>query len=105
WRSSGDSRQRRQIGDGSRGSIVAKFACCRRPKTLSLFQFPSATGTLSERGDVSLAHSAVDILIIGSGASGAAAAWRLSDAGFRIMCLEQGKWQKPEEYAPGFADW
>ena len=56
-------------------------------------------------GDVSLADLAVDILIIGSGASGAAAAWRLSDAGFRIMCLEQGQWQKPEEYAPGFADW
>jgi hypothetical protein len=47
----------------------------------------------------------VDILIIGSGASGAAVAWRLSDAGFRIMCLEQGRWQKPEEYAPGFANW
>ena len=52
-----------------------------------------------------MADAPVDILIIGSGASGAAAAWRLSDAGFRIMCLEQGKWQKPDEYAPGFADW
>jgi choline dehydrogenase-like flavoprotein len=52
-----------------------------------------------------LADAPVDILIIGSGASGAAAAWRLSGAGFRIMCLEQGRWQKPGEYAPGFADW
>jgi choline dehydrogenase-like flavoprotein len=52
-----------------------------------------------------LADAPVDILIIGSGASGAAAAWRLSDAGFRIMCLEQGRWQKPEEYAPSFPDW
>ena len=46
-----------------------------------------------------------DILIIGSGASGAAVAWRLSDAGFRILCLEQGRWQNPQEYPTRFADW
>ena len=40
----------------------------------------------------------VDILIIGAGASGAAAAWRLADAGFRVVCLEQGGWHQPEEY-------
>ena len=43
-------------------------------------------------------HKAVDILIIGSGASGAAVAWRLSDAGFKVICLEQGDWLKPEDY-------
>lgn len=47
----------------------------------------------------------VDILIIGSGASGAAVAWRLSDAGFRVLCLEQGSWQKPEEYSTASANW
>ena len=50
-------------------------------------------------------HKAVDILIIGSGASGAAVAWRLSDAGFSILCLEQGGWQKPEEYSTASANW
>jgi choline dehydrogenase-like flavoprotein len=47
----------------------------------------------------------VDILIIGAGASGAAVAWRLSDLGLRIVCLEQGRWHKPAEYSPAFADW
>ncbi len=42
------------------------------------------------------AHAAEDIesevLIIGAGASGAAAAWRLSELGFDVVCLEQGDW-------------
>lgn len=46
-----------------------------------------------------------DILIIGAGASGAAVAWRLSDAGLRIVCLEQGHWHKPGEYSTTFPDW
>ena len=47
----------------------------------------------------------VDILIIGAGASGAAAAWRLADAGFRVVCLEQGGWHQPEEYPQRRSDW
>jgi choline dehydrogenase-like flavoprotein len=47
----------------------------------------------------------VDILIIGTGASGAAAAWRLSEAGFTIVCLEQGNWQQTDLYPPAHADW
>ena len=47
----------------------------------------------------------VDILIVGTGASGAAAAWRLSEAGFSVICLEQGKWQQTETYPPAHADW
>src|SRR6185312_4837771 len=46
-----------------------------------------------------------DILVIGTGASGAAAAWRLSEAGFRIVCLEQGPWLKPEAYPTTRDDW
>src|SRR5262249_44186406 len=56
-------------------------------------------------GGCKLANALVDILIIGSGASGAAAARRLSDAGFRVLCLEQGRWQNPHEYPTRFADW
>jgi choline dehydrogenase-like flavoprotein len=52
-----------------------------------------------------LANARVDILIIGAGASGAAVAWRLSDAGLRVLCLEQGRWQKPQEYPTRFAGW
>jgi len=33
---------------------------------------------------------AVDVLIIGSGASGAAVAWSLAETKMRIVCLEQG---------------
>ena len=34
----------------------------------------------------------VDVLIIGSGASGAAVAWSLAETRMRIHCLEQGDW-------------
>ena len=40
----------------------------------------------------------VDVLIIGSGASGAAVAWSLADTRMRILCLEQGDWVKPTDY-------
>lgn len=40
-----------------------------------------------------------DVLVVGAGASGAAAAAWLSEAGFRVVCLEQGRWQDPDSYA------
>ncbi len=43
-------------------------------------------------------HDKVDVLIIGSGASGAAVAWSLADTKMRILCLEQGDWVKPTDY-------
>ena len=39
-----------------------------------------------------------DILIIGAGASGGAAAWYLAKHGFKVICLEQGPWVKPAEF-------
>jgi len=39
----------------------------------------------------------VDVLIIGSGASGAAVAWSLAETRMRILCLEQGDWMKQSE--------
>ena len=36
-------------------------------------------------------HEAVDVLIIGAGASGAAIAWSLLETKMRILCLEQGE--------------
>jgi choline dehydrogenase-like flavoprotein len=60
---------------------------------------------VTDLANAARAADAVDILIIGTGASGAAAAWRLSEAGFRIICLEQGPWLKPEDYPTNHADW
>ena len=47
-----------------------------------------------------------DIVIVGSGASGAAAAWRLSrEQSFRILCLEQGHLSDPSKYPSTRPDW
>ena len=35
-------------------------------------------------------HDKIDVLIVGSGASGAAVAWSLADTRIRILCLEHG---------------
>ncbi len=47
----------------------------------------------------------VDVLIIGSGASGAAAAWSLAETKMRILCLEQGDWMKPTDFPANGRDW
>ncbi|MFL5285244.1 MAG: GMC family oxidoreductase N-terminal domain-containing protein, partial [Rhodopila sp.] len=47
----------------------------------------------------------VDVLIIGAGASGAAAAWSLADTRMRIVCLEQGDWMNPALYPSTGRDW
>jgi choline dehydrogenase-like flavoprotein len=41
-----------------------------------------------------------DVLVIGAGASGAVAAKHMAEAGFRVVCLEQGGWRSAGEY-PG----
>jgi choline dehydrogenase-like flavoprotein len=46
-----------------------------------------------------------DALIIGAGASGAAVAWSLAEAGFRVTCLEQGDWLSSESLPHGLNDW
>ena len=46
-----------------------------------------------------------DVLIIGAGASGAAVAWRLAEAGVRVVCLEQGQWLDPDSLPPYHDDW
>ena len=50
-------------------------------------------------------HERTDILIIGSGASGAAVAWRLAGSGFSVLCLEQGDWVSPSSYPNTSEDW
>lgn len=46
-----------------------------------------------------------DILIIGAGASGAAAAWNLSKKNKNIVCMEQGPWMDPSKYPSTAHDW
>ena len=52
-----------------------------------------------------MVNKTVDVLIIGAGASGAAAAWSLADTGMHIMCMEQGDWAKQSDYPSNTKDW
>ncbi|WP_421928611.1 GMC family oxidoreductase [Neoaquamicrobium sediminum] len=46
-----------------------------------------------------------DVVIVGAGASGGAAAWRLAKAGFSVTCLEQGDWVSYEDTPSFYNDW
>ncbi|MCZ6904526.1 MAG: FAD-binding protein, partial [Acidobacteria bacterium] len=45
-----------------------------------------------------MAKEQVDVIVIGSGAAGAAVTKRLADRGVKVICLEQGEWIKPGDY-------
>lgn len=47
----------------------------------------------------------VDVLVIGAGASGSVATKYLADAGFRVVCLEQGDWQNASDYPGDKPEW
>ncbi|MCZ6515359.1 MAG: GMC family oxidoreductase [Acidobacteria bacterium] len=46
-----------------------------------------------------------DVLVIGSGAAGAAVAKHLAEKGAKVVCLEQGDWVNPAEYPSTQPDW
>ena len=48
---------------------------------------------------------AVDVLVIGAGASGAAFSWSLAGVGFDVICLDQGGWLDPTRYPTTHDDW
>lgn len=50
-------------------------------------------------------HEAVDVVVVGSGASGAAATWRLAKSGFKVVCLEQGPWVDHSKHPVTKANW
>ncbi len=52
-----------------------------------------------------MADERADVLVIGSGAAGAAVAKRLADLGAKVVCLEQGDWVKPADYPSAHPDW
>ena len=60
---------------------------------------------MSKGNEQAMKNPAVDVLIIGAGASGAAMAWSLADTRMRILCLEQGDWVKPSDYPSNGRDW
>ncbi|MGR9146706.1 GMC family oxidoreductase (plasmid) [Rhizobium leguminosarum] len=44
-------------------------------------------------------------IIVGAGAAGAAAAWRLTSKGYRVLCLDRGPWMEPSSYPSTGPDW
>jgi choline dehydrogenase-like flavoprotein len=40
-----------------------------------------------------------DVIVVGSGAAGAALTWSLGRRGARVICLEQGTWTRPHDFA------
>ena len=54
---------------------------------------------------MTVTHDKVDVLIVGSGASGAAVAWSLAETKMRILCLEQGDWVRSTDFPTNGRDW
>ena len=54
---------------------------------------------------MSAQNGVADVLIVGAGASGAAVAWSLAQAGLSVVCLEQGGWVDPQAYPHNRPDW
>ena len=52
-----------------------------------------------------MSEQPVDVLIVGSGAAGAAFAWSLAETRMNILCLEQGDWMKSDAYPGMQPDW
>jgi len=52
-----------------------------------------------------MSDETVDVLIVGSGAAGAAFAWSLAETRMNILCLEQGDWMDPSSYPGMQGDW
>lgn len=46
-----------------------------------------------------------DVLVVGSGAAGAALTKRLTDRGAKVVCLEQGDWRKASDYPSSGSDY
>ena len=52
-----------------------------------------------------MAVEPADVLIIGAGASGGVVGKRLAEAGFKVVCLEQGDWHNRDDYPGNKLDW
>jgi len=52
-----------------------------------------------------MADKRSDVVVIGSGAAGAAVTWKLSELGAKVVCLEQGDWIRPDDYPSSRPDY
>ena len=57
--------------------------------------------SISANGDGSKA----DVLVIGAGAGGSVAARHLAEAGFKVVCLEQGGWENASDFPGDKLEW
>ena len=49
--------------------------------------------------------SKADVLVIGAGAGGSVAARHLAEAGFKVVCLEQGGWENASDFPGDKLEW
>jgi choline dehydrogenase-like flavoprotein len=54
---------------------------------------------------VSAEEEEYDVIVVGSGAAGAAISWRLGTLGVNVLCLEQGRRYSPEEFPSNAVNW
>ena len=59
---------------------------------------PESAGIMTINQSVDLPDVA-DVLVVGAGASGSVAVKALAQAGFSVVCLEQGDWTPPSAFA------
>jgi choline dehydrogenase-like flavoprotein len=52
-----------------------------------------------------LANQATDVVVVGSGPSGAIVSHTLAQRGVSVVCLEQGDWVSPSDYPANNAEW
>src|SRR6202521_5126321 len=64
-----------------------------------------ATNRSRRRGGAMSEDLVADVLVIGSGAAGAAIFKRLSDRGAKVICLEQGDWLDRTRLPKAHLDW
>ena len=68
---------------------------------------PGNRGPPIRRGSVNVqaAVEDADVLIVGAGPSGAVAAYELARRGFKVVCLEQGEWNLPDDFTGDKPSW
>src|SRR5262245_48995294 len=79
-----------------------------RRRTRRSDQCPARGGPPRARpcgGGTRVSTEPADVLIIGAGASGGVVGLRLAEAGFKVVCLEQGEWLDRAEYPGNKLDW
>jgi choline dehydrogenase-like flavoprotein len=60
---------------------------------------------LNRKASLSMTEAPVDVLIIGAGPAGGAAGKQFVEAGFSVVCLEQGDWPDPAAYRGPDPEW